>query len=422
MRYFCQKVLRTGYSNEMEELMSKVDEELQDINLHDKMVRIRNLKFNLMDLDAKVDPQYISQDPRLIRLVDSIVSQYSEIQLPMMFYLISSLWYFEMGLNELWERICTDLKNNKIIITDSASATKLLLFFAKNKYFDKEVLEKLEDVLFYRDDSANLVDYVHQLWAFSVLGYYNYSTRYIEQFNERAHKVKDIKFHSLELSAKVLLSYSMINKDLDNAILKKVLKAIIDSKESEVVEEGGISKMYPSYKQNLFHSMTVILQSLVKLDIRNEAIFTKFANKIVCEGDESEVDYQAKEISQLFSCYVKAQFYNSLLMKKLEEKFVEKVDQALPETLANMLLSHLDWARFIVDQTFKENGSKELFYKFKPYHIKFVNLLLTNLNEKGVDGWNYVSWLIIPKMSNLKHLKNRNNARLILDVGIQGIS
>jgi hypothetical protein len=77
------------------------------------------------------------------------------------------------------------------------------------------------------------------------------------------------------------------------------------------------------------------------------------------------------------------------LMRVLEDLFIMNIKTSVPETTANMLLSHIDWAKFIVKETFEEDGSKQLFKTFKKYHISFVNLLLKDILDKGVENINY---------------------------------
>lgn len=266
-----------------------------------------------------------------------------------------------------------------------------------NNYYDTEVLETFEDVLYFRNDTAQFADYIHQFWGFTILGYHNYSTRYIEQFEKRLSNTINGNIDCFSHWAKILLCYSLINKELDKTIMVMLLKSILSNPWLEEKAKFNSDNELLEYKETLFHSITVTLQSLARLNIRNEAIAMKFANKIVEESVEPVADYTPKEISQIFSSYCKMDFYNAKLMRSLEDLFILKLSAALPEWVANMLLSHVNWAKFIVKQTFEEMGSKELFRKFKKYHIKFINLLLTDLLEKGVENINYKAWFFIGK-------------------------
>jgi hypothetical protein len=110
-----------------------------------------------------------------------------------------------------------------------------------------------------------------------------------------------------------------------------LLKSIISNSWLEEKPNFNSEKELSEYKESLFHSLTVTLQSLARLNIRNEAIATKFANKIVSESSEPIADYTPKEISQIFSSYCKMEFYNSKLMRSLEDMFVVRLSAALPE-------------------------------------------------------------------------------------------
>lgn len=109
------------------------------------------------------------------------------------------------------------------------------------------------------------------------------------------------------------------------------------------------------------------------------------------------------------------------MLRALEDLFIINIDDAMAKSVTNMLLSHSNWAKHMIKQAFEENGSKETFKNFKAYHIEFVNLLLTNLVNQGVETLDYQDILFITAMGNLKHLKNRDNARLIYKIGLAGM-
>ena len=178
-----------------------------------------------------------------------------------------------------------------------------MIFFAKSNYYDTEVLEVLEDVLYYRDDKAQFVDYIHQFWGFTILGYHNYSSRYIEQFEKRLSMTAKDSIGNLSHCAKILLSYSLIDKELNKSIMVMLLKSILSNSWMEETPEFSSETELSEYKESLFHSITVVLQSLARMNIRNEAIATKFANKLISESVQPVANYTPKEISQIFASY-----------------------------------------------------------------------------------------------------------------------
>lgn len=88
-----------------------------------------------------------------------------------------------------------------------------------------------------------------------------------------------------------------------------------------------------------YYNITVIVQALARLNIRNEKIFTEVANRIV--GDiEKQVEINIKPIEavQIFSSFAKVGFFNIKLMRVLEDLFVMHIKSAAPQTIANMIL------------------------------------------------------------------------------------
>lgn len=88
-----------------------------------------------------------------------------------------------------------------------------------------------------------------------------------------------------------------------------------------------------------YYNITVVLQSLARMNIRNEKIFTEVANKIMQDiQNDVKINIKPKEIAQIFSSFVKVEFFNLKLMRVLEDLFVLNIKEAVPKTVVNMLL------------------------------------------------------------------------------------
>lgn len=202
--------------------------------------------------------------------------------------------------------------------------------------------------------------------------------------------------------------------------LKTLIKAVIDRPELNLDQD--ISKNKLEIKPNFYHSITVIVQSLAKLKVRNSKIFTQIALRILSDSAHHQnLPIKPKEAAQILSSYTKVGFYDHKLFRILEDIFIENIENSVVETTANMLLSHIDWAKYIVHSTFTEKGSQKMFNSFKKYHVKFVNLCLSDILNKGTENLGYKATYFIMQMCNLKHLKNRDNARLIYSIGLKGV-
>ena len=231
-----------------------------------------------------------------------------------------------------------------------------------------------------------------------------------------------------------MLAYSLIyesknknKEEVDSEMLefkeetKEELKGDIPEFNVEAIKII-IQRIIIKIDQFNYHNLTVVVQSLARMNIRNEKIFTEVASRIMTDIEkEIQIDIKPKESVQIFSSFAKVGFFNLKLMRALEDLFVLNLKSAIPKVVANMLLWHWKWAQHITNETFVEKNSVLIFQSFKEYHIQFIKLLLTDIKEKGIENVDYQTLLLIIGMSNLKHLKDRSNARLIFEIGLKGI-
>ena len=199
--------------------------------------------------------------------------------------------------------------------------SKLLYFFAKSRHFNLEVLEILENELL--KHSMYLTKYevyqkVINFWSFSILRHHNYSMKYVENFNEFIKLIDNDKIDiSKDHLPLILLSYSHINENLDLEVMKLIIQRCMDS----------INKLN-------YHNLTVIVQSLARMNIRNEAAFTAVANRIITDiENENDIEIKAKEAAQIFSSFVKVEFYDLRLMRALEDLFVLNIKNSTSLTV-----------------------------------------------------------------------------------------
>ena len=401
--------------------MKQIDSDIGDMSINDKVIRIRNLKLNLQKIKTRsFDVEHINKDERLLRLINSTCEDFRELSTANKIFLLNALSFYEIRNERFWEQVCTDVLNHDLELRNSIDCVAVLSFLAKSRYTNIDVLRKIEEILAYRNERVHLAHHIDEMWAFTVLGYYKHSKEYIKKFNNKILNLGRITM-KIEEIAKSLLSYSLINEDLNIEVLKTLISKWINNKELQSSVEGDENQVANS--SNLYHSITVIVQSLARLNVRNTTLFSIIADKILTDAQrEAKIPINAKEAAQIFASFSKMEFFNMKLMRVLEDLFIMNIKISVPETTANMLLSHIDWAKFIVKETFEEDGSKQLFKTFKKYHISFVNLLLKDILDKGVENINYHTWFFITKMCNLKHLKNRDNARLINEIGVKGIA
>lgn len=333
-------------------------------------------------------------------------------------YLLSALSYFEVHDHEFWDRLSKDIILGRIKITHSEDLQTLLIFFAKSRYRNTKLLSIIEESLLYANESRPINQHINELWAFSILEYYEESTEYVKIFDKRLLSLPEDSPLSLELIAKTLYSYSLIKDKLNVDVLKKILKMIVNLEEILPKETDTELEITPQ----LYHSLTVIVKALAKMNIRNEKVYSMVATRIMCDiKHHDSLPIKSIESAQIFSSYTKVEFFNPKFLRTMEDLFLTNIQDSSPETTANMLLSHWEWGKYIARSTFTDNGSREFFKEFKVYHIQFVSLLLNDLLSKDLNNLSYKAFYYIIKMANLKHLKNRSNARSIFQIGIHGI-
>lgn len=218
--------------------------------------------------------------------------------------------------------------NGNIDIKSYEHYSKFLYFLAKSKHYDEEVLEQIEDEVINQDIVASTSEHLSlsilNFWSFSTLGYYKHSMKYVKSFDEHIKSLSDksmILDHEIPI---IMVSYGHINCEIDIDCMKILLLRIID-----VIENLS------------YHNITVIAQALARLQIRNSTIFTKIANKIISDINIlTNIDIKGIEAAQIFSAFVKCEFYNIRLLRVLEDLFLINLEDAVPQTIANMFLSH----------------------------------------------------------------------------------
>ena len=132
------------YSAEIEEIMSRWDKDLDIMSVNDKLVRLRNLKQDFEDLkDTNFTVDQINKDERLYKLIDLIYQNMDKLSESNLFFFINTLSFYEIAHPEILNRLSEMILTNKINYRNSKHWSTLLYLFAKSRYRNFEVLEKI---------------------------------------------------------------------------------------------------------------------------------------------------------------------------------------------------------------------------------------------------------------------------------------
>ena len=411
--------LLPGYTEEIEKLLSRCDRNLDSLSVNDKAVRVRNLAANIQDQAYWFfNNEYMKRDKRLLNLVSSVEREYHKMNSKNTLLYLSALSFFKLNNYEFWDRISEDFLDGKIIVNSYNDWLTLLNFYQKSKYSHLEVLQKLEEIWLFKNKKKPLSLHISEFWAFSTLEYFKESREYIDSFEEKLLSNIVVKPLTLRETAQTLYTYSIINEDLNFDILASLIKGIIDM---EDIFPETIDNQLP-VPENLYHNLNVISSALVKLNIRNEKIFTMIATRIMWDATHySESQIKQIEILQLFTSFTRIEYFNFGVLKKLEKLFLQNIEETSANILARMILSHQRWSKFIAHNTIVNRAPRSYFKSFKRYHTLFIKTLLEEILKRGVDKLSYSNLFLLLRMASIKHLKNRNNSRLIFQIGLKGI-
>lgn len=230
----------------------------------------------------------------LYRLINSVCAEYDNLSESMLDYLINTLSYYGITNENFMERLCGDIKSDKLLVNTREFASDILYLLAKCRYADFEALDKIVDTLMIDSADVEFIYQVRDFWGLSVLLYHEHNNEFVGVFERRCLNLDDKDRITDTAATQTLLAYSLIYgkwKDTEKEINYDVMKLLIKQ----------VLKSMPRLD---YHSINVTLQSLARLNIRNEKVFEEAANRLMKDiQNMDEVPIKPKEISQIFSAY-----------------------------------------------------------------------------------------------------------------------